>query len=79
MKNEYSPYSHTCVDRPHLPCDACDWAERNTPKSWSQLNSEERALELAKTAMGWNDLTQEQQEQKAQELTAKAEQFKGAL
>lgn len=24
-------FTHTCVDRPHLPCDACDWGQLARP------------------------------------------------
>lgn len=26
-----SPYSHTCVEHPRLPCPACRWAEEHQP------------------------------------------------
>ncbi len=50
----------------------------NTPK-WPDLSKDAKAVELAKTAMGWEDLTIEDQMDRAGELVAKAQQFKESL
>ena len=28
-----SPYGHECVDRPNLPCPACEWAQEHRMRS----------------------------------------------
>lgn len=47
--------------------------------AWQNLSKDARALELAKSAMGWNSLTTEQRMDHTRELLAKAQTFKGAL
>jgi hypothetical protein len=27
-----NPYVHECVEQIHIPCSACEWAERNVPE-----------------------------------------------
>jgi hypothetical protein len=47
--------------------------------AWQNLSKDARALELAKSAMGWDSLTWAQRAAKHGELVVKAQQFKGAL
>lgn len=27
-KVKLAPYAHECIDRPHLPCPACEWQKK---------------------------------------------------
>lgn len=47
--------------------------------AWQNLSKDARALELAKSAMGWNLLTTEQRMDRTRELLVKAQTFKGVL
>lgn len=47
--------------------------------AWQNLSKDARALELAKSAMGWDSLTTVQQMDRSRELLVKAQTFKGVL
>lgn len=32
-----APYAHECVDRPHLPCPACEWQQRRAEEAAHEL------------------------------------------
>lgn len=39
-----SPIPHSCVDRPELPCDACQWAEAWEKKPVKRVELDEVGL-----------------------------------
>lgn len=47
--------------------------------NWPDLSKDQRATELAKTAMGWDDLTIEDQMDSSRKLIQLAQQFKVQL
>jgi len=52
----------------------------STPKAnWPDLSKDQRAFELAKTAMGWNDLTAAEQMGRSEELVTKTQTYKESL
>lgn len=53
--------------------------ENNKQLTWPDLSKDARAIELAKTAMGWDSLSTEQKMDRSRELVEKAQEFKGAL
>lgn len=46
---------------------------------WPDLSKDTRAVELAKTAMGWANLSAEQQMDSSRELLRRAQEIKEAL
>lgn len=46
---------------------------------WPDLTKDHRALALAKVAMGWADMTTEQQMANARQLTQRAQEIKATL
>ena len=46
---------------------------------WPDLSIDQKAVELAKTAMGWDDLTIEDQMDSARKLAQLAQIYKGQL
>lgn len=48
-------------------------------QSWPDLSKDQRAIELAKTAMGWDALTTEQKMDRSRELAQRAQQIKETL
>jgi len=46
---------------------------------WPNLNKDTRAVELAKIAMGWDQLSVEQKMERSRELVQKAQDFKESL
>jgi hypothetical protein len=46
---------------------------------WPDLSKDQRAIELAKTAMGWNEMTSEQQMDASRYLIKLADEFKDVL
>lgn len=53
--------------------------DNNTKYNWPDLSKDAKAIELAKVAIGWDELTIEQRIARHRELVVKAEEFKGAL
>lgn len=39
-----SPFPHTCVDRPELACDACEWAEEWKKKPSASVGVQQEVL-----------------------------------
>lgn len=50
-----------------------------TNRFWPNLTKEQRALELAKTALGWNELSPAEQIRHASELIERAQQIEAVL
>lgn len=51
----------------------------NNDAKWPNLSIDQKAIELAKTAMGWEKMTADQQMCHASELAQKAQTYKIAL
>jgi hypothetical protein len=48
-----NPYEHTCVDRPHLPCNACDWVDHNPELAEACLKALQRSESVLRLRYFW--------------------------